>query len=85
MPLTDNGGIFLVIEATEGQSNGVTRTHSKAVAINIAADSVLWRRFLMAISQKMRNLRTLKRDLWQKKLYTWHPSLATRFWTVFAV
>ena len=49
--LTDNGGIFLVIEATEGQSNGVTRAHSKAVAIklveepddtaiNIAADYV---------------------------------------------
>ena len=44
-------GIFLVIEATEGQSNGVTRAHSKAVAIklveepddtaiNIAADYV---------------------------------------------
>ena len=31
--LTDNGGIFLVIEASEGQSNGVTRAHKKAVAI----------------------------------------------------
>ena len=49
--LSDNGGIFLVIEASEGQSNGVSRAHSKAVAIklveepddtaiNIAADYV---------------------------------------------
>ena len=49
--LSDNGGIFLVIEATEGQSNGVTRAHGKAVqihleeepdtdAINIRADYV---------------------------------------------
>ena len=47
----DNGGLFLIIEATEGQSNGVTRAHSKAAAIklveepddtaiNIAADYV---------------------------------------------
>jgi hypothetical protein len=33
--LADNGGIFLVIEATEGQSNGVTRAHSKAVQIHL--------------------------------------------------
>ena len=26
--LADNGGIYLVIEATEGQSNGVTRAHA---------------------------------------------------------
>ncbi|MBR0255261.1 MAG: hypothetical protein IJQ69_05025 [Bacteroidales bacterium] len=49
--LSDNGGIFLIIEATEGQSNGVSRAHSKAVeiktveepddtAINIRADYV---------------------------------------------
>ena len=36
--LTDNGGIFLVIEATEGQSNGVTRAHSKAVAIKLVEE-----------------------------------------------
>ena len=29
----DNGGIYLVIEASEGQSNGVSRAHSKAAAI----------------------------------------------------
>ena len=33
--LSDNGGIFLVIEATEGQSNGVSRAHDKAVAIKL--------------------------------------------------
>ena len=33
--LADNGGIYLVIEATEGQSNGVSRAHSKAVAIKM--------------------------------------------------
>ena len=33
--LTDNGVIFLVIEATEGQSNGVSRAHSKASAPKI--------------------------------------------------
>ena len=44
--LADNGGIFLVIEATEGQSNGVSRAHSKAsgikhdAAIDIHADYV---------------------------------------------
>ena len=36
--LTDNGGIFLVIEASEGQSNGVTRAHSKAVAIKMVEE-----------------------------------------------
>lgn len=36
--LADNGGIFLVIEATEGQSNGVTRAHSKAVAIKMVEE-----------------------------------------------
>lgn len=29
----DNGGLFLVIEASEGQSNGVSRAHAKAAAI----------------------------------------------------
>ena len=33
--MADNCGIFLVIEATEGQSNGVSRTHSKASASKI--------------------------------------------------
>ena len=33
--IADNGGIFLVIEASEGQSNGVSRAHSKAVAIHL--------------------------------------------------
>ena len=36
--LADNGGIFLVIEATEGQSNGVTRAHGKAVAIKMVEE-----------------------------------------------
>ena len=36
--LADNGGIFLVIEATEGQSNGVSRAHSKAVAIKMVEE-----------------------------------------------
>ena len=36
--LADNGGIFLVIEATEGQSNGVTRAHSKAVAVKLVEE-----------------------------------------------
>ena len=35
--LADNGGIFLVIEATEGQSNGVSRAHSKASQIKLVA------------------------------------------------
>ncbi len=30
----DNGGLFLIIEATEGQSNGVSRAHAKAAAIH---------------------------------------------------
>ena len=30
---SDNGGLFLVIEASEGQSNGVSRAHGKAVAV----------------------------------------------------
>lgn len=33
--LADNGGIFLIIEATEGQSNGVSRAHAKASAIKM--------------------------------------------------
>ncbi len=36
--LSDNGGIYLVIEATEGQSNGVSRAHSKAVAIKMVEE-----------------------------------------------
>ena len=36
--LADNGGIFLVIEASEGQSNGVARAHSKAVAIKMVEE-----------------------------------------------
>ena len=32
-PPYDNGGIHLVIEASEGQSNGVSRAHSKATQI----------------------------------------------------
>lgn len=31
----DNGGLYLVIEATEGQSNGVSRAHKKAAAIHL--------------------------------------------------
>lgn len=31
----DNGGIFLVIEASEGQSNGVSRAHAKAAQIHM--------------------------------------------------
>ena len=31
--IADNGGIFLIIQASEGQSNGVTRGYSKAVQI----------------------------------------------------
>ena len=34
----DNGGIFLVIEATEGQSNGVSRAHKKAAAIKLVEE-----------------------------------------------
>ena len=36
--LHDNGGVFLVIEASEGQSNGVSRAHSKAVAIKMVEE-----------------------------------------------
>ena len=34
--LADNGGTYLVIEATEGQSNGVTRAHAKASGTMLA-------------------------------------------------
>ena len=37
--LADNGGIFLVIEATEGQSNGVSSAHSKASGIKLVEES----------------------------------------------
>lgn len=37
--LADNGGIYLVIEATEGLSNGVSRSHDKAVAIKMVEES----------------------------------------------
>ena len=36
--LYDNGGIYLVIEASEGNSNGVSRGHSKAVAIKVVEE-----------------------------------------------
>ena len=36
--IADNGGIFLVIEATEGQSNGVTRAHGKATQIKLVEE-----------------------------------------------
>ena len=36
--LADNGGIFLVIEATEGQSNGVSRAHGKASGIKLVEE-----------------------------------------------
>ena len=36
--LADNGGIFLVIEASEGQSNGVSRAHSKVAAIKMVEE-----------------------------------------------
>ncbi|MBQ9309923.1 MAG: hypothetical protein IJ222_03565 [Bacteroidales bacterium] len=36
--IADNGGIFLVIEATEGQSNGVTRAHGKASAVKLVEE-----------------------------------------------
>ena len=36
--LADNGGIFLVIEATEGQSYGVSRAHSKASGIKLVEE-----------------------------------------------
>ena len=36
--LTDNGGIYLVIEASEGQSNGVSRAHAKASQIKMVLE-----------------------------------------------
>ncbi len=36
--LADNGGIFLVIEASEGQSNGVSRAHAKATQIKMVEE-----------------------------------------------
>ena len=36
--LADNGGIYLVIEASEGQSNGVSRAHSKASAVKMVEE-----------------------------------------------
>ena len=36
--LADNGGIILVIEATEGQSNGVSRAHAKASAVKLVEE-----------------------------------------------
>lgn len=36
--LADNGVIFLVIEASEGQSNGVSRAHSKAAQIKMVEE-----------------------------------------------
>ena len=34
----DNGGIFLVIEATEGKSNGVSRAYASAAAIKLVEE-----------------------------------------------
>lgn len=34
----DNGGLYLVIEATEGQSNGISRAHAKAAAIKFVEE-----------------------------------------------
>ena len=36
--LSDNGGIYLVIEASEGQSNGVSRAFSKATQIKLVEE-----------------------------------------------
>ena len=36
--LADNGGIYLIIEASEGLSNGVSRAHSKAVAVKMVEE-----------------------------------------------
>ena len=36
--LVDNGGIYLVIEASEGQSSGVSRAHAKASAIKMVEE-----------------------------------------------
>ena len=38
--IADNGGIFLVIEASEGQSNGVSRAHAKAATIKMVEEPV---------------------------------------------
>ena len=35
---TDNGVIFLVIEATKGQSNGISRAHSRASGIKLVEE-----------------------------------------------
>jgi len=35
---SDNGGLFLVIEASEGQSNGVSRAHNKAAQIKLVEE-----------------------------------------------
>ena len=40
MALADNGGFYLVIEATEGQSNGVTRAHAKASGIKLVKEPI---------------------------------------------
>lgn len=37
--LADNGGIYLIIQASEGQSNGVTRGYGKAVQIKADYES----------------------------------------------
>ena len=37
-PIADNGGIYLVIEASEGQSNGVSRAHAKASQIKLVEE-----------------------------------------------
>ena len=37
-PLADNGGIYLIIQASEGQSNGVSRGYDKAVQIAAIAE-----------------------------------------------
>ena len=36
--IADNGGIYLVIEASEGMSNGVSRAHSKAAQIKVVEE-----------------------------------------------
>lgn len=36
--IADNGGIFLIIEATEGQSNGVSRAYGKAAQIKMVEE-----------------------------------------------
>ena len=34
-PISDNGGIYLVIQASEGQSNGVSKAYGRAVQIHV--------------------------------------------------